>query len=62
MAQYVFPHGSFWLEGHLGQYAVVIPSHDLIVVVRVAGDHPSKEVHKREMANLVKMVIAATGP
>jgi Beta-lactamase len=48
--QYVFPAGSFWLEGHLGQYAVVVPSHDLIVVVRVAGDKPSKQVHKGDMA------------
>jgi CubicO group peptidase (beta-lactamase class C family) len=60
--EYVFPRGSFWLEGHLGQYAVVVPSHDLIVVVRVEGDHPRKEVHKREMAKLVKMVVEATGP
>jgi CubicO group peptidase (beta-lactamase class C family) len=60
--QYVFPPGSFWLEGHLGQYAVVVPSHDLIVVVRVEGDHPRKEIHKSEMAKLVKMVVEATEP
>ena len=59
-AQYVFPRGSFWLEGHLGQYAVVVPSRDLIVVVRVEGDHPRKSVTKREMATLVKMVFDAT--
>jgi len=58
-SKYVFPPGSFWLEGHLGQYAVVIPSHDLIAVVRVAGDHPSKTVGKGEMSTLVKMVIDA---
>jgi CubicO group peptidase (beta-lactamase class C family) len=58
--EYVFPPGSFWLEGHLGQYAVVVPSRDLIVVVRVAGDHPRKAVTKREMATLVKMVFDAT--
>jgi CubicO group peptidase (beta-lactamase class C family) len=61
--EYVFPPGSFWLEGHLGQYAVVVPSLDLIVVVRVAGDHPRKPVHKREMAKLVQLVVeAAKGP
>jgi CubicO group peptidase (beta-lactamase class C family) len=57
--EYVFPRGSFWLEGHLGQYAVVVPAKDLIVVVRVAGDHPAKTVNKREMAKLVKMVVEA---
>ena len=57
--EYVFPRGSFWLEGHLGQYAVVVPSLDLIVVVRVAGDHPSKPVNKREVSKLVKMVVDA---
>ena len=60
--EYVFPRGSFWLEGHLGQYAVVVPSRDLIVVVRVAADHPSKPVHKNEMAKLVKMAIDAAKP
>ena len=59
---YVFPPGSFWLEGHLGQYAVVVPSRDLIVVVRVEGDRPSKTVSKREMARLVRMVFEATKP
>ena len=58
--EYVFPPGSFWLEGHLGQYAVVVPARDLIVVVRVAGDHPSKTVGKGEMATLVKMVVEST--
>ena len=58
--EYVFPPGSFWLEGHLGQYAVVVPSDDLIVVVRVEGDHPKKQVHKGEMAKFVRLVVEAT--
>jgi len=58
---YVFPLGSFWLEGHLGQYAVVIPSRDLIVVGRVASEHPRQEMHKREMAKPTRMVMAASG-
>jgi CubicO group peptidase (beta-lactamase class C family) len=58
--EYIFPPHSFWLEGHLGQYAVVVPSRDLIVVVRVAGDHPAKSVNKREMAKLVRMVFDST--
>jgi CubicO group peptidase (beta-lactamase class C family) len=60
--EYVFPMGSFWLEGHLGQYAVVVPSLDLIVVVRVDSDKTKKEVHKRQMAELVKMVVEAAAP
>ncbi|MEI9980014.1 MAG: serine hydrolase [Edaphobacter sp.] len=60
--EHVFPAGSFWLEGHLGQYAVVVPSHDLIIVVRVEGDHPKKQVHKGEMAKFVRMVVNATEP
>jgi CubicO group peptidase (beta-lactamase class C family) len=57
---YVFPPGSFWLEGHLGQYAVVVPSHDLIVVVRIDGDHSRKQVHKDDMAKFVRLVVEAT--
>ena len=54
-----FPKGSFWAEGHLGQYAVVVPSLDLIVVNRVDGEVTKREVHKRQMAELVKKVVAA---
>jgi CubicO group peptidase (beta-lactamase class C family) len=54
-----FPKGSFWAEGHLGQYAVVIPALDLIVINRVDGDQTKRVVHKREMARLVRMVVDA---
>jgi CubicO group peptidase (beta-lactamase class C family) len=54
-----FPKGSFWAEGHLGQYAVVVPSLDLIVVNRVDGDMTKRTVHKRQMERLVEMVVAA---
>jgi CubicO group peptidase (beta-lactamase class C family) len=54
-----FPKGSFWAEGHLGQYAVVVPSLDLIVVNRVDEKLTRRTVHKREIAQLVKMVVAA---
>lgn len=54
-----FPAGSFWAEGHLGQYAVVVPSLDLIVVNRVDEDLTKSKVHKREVARLVQMVMAA---
>ena len=54
-----FPKGSFWAEGHLGQYAVVVPSLDLIVVNRVDGDMTKRTVHKRHVARLVEMVVEA---
>jgi CubicO group peptidase (beta-lactamase class C family) len=56
-----FPKGSFWAEGHLGQYAVVVPSLDLIVVNRVDGEMTKRTVHKRQVARMVEMVVAA-GP
>jgi CubicO group peptidase (beta-lactamase class C family) len=52
-----FPPGSFWAEGHLGQFAVVVPSLDLIVVNRVDGDMTTREVNKGQMAHLVRMVV-----
>jgi CubicO group peptidase (beta-lactamase class C family) len=54
-----FPTGSFWAEGHLGQYAVVVPSLDLVVVNRVDDNLTKRKVHKREVAHLVEMVVAA---
>jgi CubicO group peptidase (beta-lactamase class C family) len=54
-----FPPGSFWAEGHLGQYAVVIPSLDLIVVNRVDGDMTRAKVNKRQISELVDKVLAA---
>jgi CubicO group peptidase (beta-lactamase class C family) len=54
-----FPKGSFWAEGHLGQYAVAVPSHDLIVVNRVDEKITKHAVKKREIAEFVKMVVAA---
>lgn len=53
-----FPAGSFWAEGHLGQYAVVVPSRDLVIVNRVDGDLTKATVHKRQVAHLVELVIA----
>jgi len=56
----VFPAGSFWLEGHLGQFAFVVPSRDLLVVVREGNEHPAKPVAKGDVATLVKMVVDAS--
>lgn len=55
-----FPKDSFWVEGHLGQYAVVVPSLDLIVVNRVDGQMTRRSVGKKEIARLVQMVVAIT--
>jgi CubicO group peptidase (beta-lactamase class C family) len=54
-----FPKGSFWAEGHLGQYAVAVPSLDLIIVNRVDEKMTKRTVNKREMAQMVQMVVAA---
>jgi CubicO group peptidase (beta-lactamase class C family) len=54
-----FPRGSFWAEGHLGQYAVVVPSLDLIVVNRVDERLTKRTVHKQQIAQLVRMVVEA---
>ena len=54
-----FPKGSFWAEGHLGQYAVVVPSLDLIIVNRLDGEMTRREIRKRQIARLVELVVTA---
>ena len=54
-----FPKDSFWAEGHLGQYAVVVPSLDLIVVNRVDSKLTKRSVSKRQIAHLVRLVLSA---
>jgi CubicO group peptidase (beta-lactamase class C family) len=54
-----FPKGSFWAEGHLGQYAVVVPSLDLIIVNRLDGDLTKRKINKRQISQMVQMVVAA---
>ena len=54
-----FPKGSFWAEGHFGQYAVVVPSLDLIVVNRLDERLTKRTIHKRQMAQLVRMIVDA---
>ena len=58
-AKIPFPRGSFWAEGHLGQYAVVVPALDLVIVNRVDSDLTKSTVGKREMAHLVRLVVEA---
>jgi CubicO group peptidase (beta-lactamase class C family) len=54
-----FPPDSYWAEGHLGQYAVVVPSQDLVIVNRVDGEETKRTVHKAQMAKLVRLVLDA---
>jgi CubicO group peptidase (beta-lactamase class C family) len=58
-ADILFPKGSFWAEGHLGQYAVVVPSRDLIVVSRLDSRLTKRSVSKRQIAHLVRLVVEA---
>ena len=54
-----FPRGSFWAEGHLGQYAVDVPALDLIIVNQLDGKITRRVIQKREMALLVRMIVGA---
>jgi len=54
-----FPRGSFWAEGHLGQYAVVVPSRDLIIVNRVDSRLTKRSVSKKHIAHLVRLALDA---
>jgi CubicO group peptidase (beta-lactamase class C family) len=54
-----FPSGSFWAEGNLGQYAVIVPSLDLIVVNQVDSMLTGRTVNKSQMAQLVRLVTDA---
>jgi CubicO group peptidase (beta-lactamase class C family) len=55
----VFPKGSFWAEGDLGQYAVVVPNLDLIVINQVDSKLTGRTVSKRQMAQLMRIVTDA---
>ncbi len=59
VAEYPFPPGSFWLEGHLGQYAVAVPSLDLIVITRVDSNSTDVKVSKAKVSKLMKYVVKA---
>lgn len=57
--QIAFPKGSFWAEGHLGQYAVVVPSLDLVVVNLLDVRLTRSAIQKRQIARLIQMVADA---
>lgn len=50
---------TYWADGHLGQYAVVVPSLDLVVVSRVDSRLTSKHVGQLKMERLVWLIEAA---
>jgi CubicO group peptidase (beta-lactamase class C family) len=54
-----FPAGSYWAQGNLGQYALVVPSLDLVFVNLVDERLTKRAVTKKTMAKIVRRVVAA---
>ena len=52
---------SYWADGHLGQYAIVVPSLDLIVVNRVDPRLTSKRVGEQRKAKLLWLIESVAG-
>ena len=52
---------SYWADGHLGQYAIVVPSLDLVVVNRVDPRLTSKRVGEQRKAKLLWLIESASG-
>jgi CubicO group peptidase (beta-lactamase class C family) len=55
----VFPRGCFWTEGHKGQYAVVVPSLDLVVVNLLDERLARRTIRRQQISRLVQLVAAA---
>lgn len=55
------PEGSFLAEGFGGQYALVVPALDLVVVNRVDQDTPFTEPAMRSIGRLFWLILKASG-
>jgi CubicO group peptidase (beta-lactamase class C family) len=55
------PAGSFFARGNGGQYAIVVPSHDLVVVNRVDRDMNLPTPSLEKVAYMLKLVLKAGG-
>jgi CubicO group peptidase (beta-lactamase class C family) len=55
------PEGSFLAEGAGGQYALIAPALDLVVVHRVDRDLPIREPSARDIARLFWLILKAQG-
>lgn len=55
----MLPAGSFFALGQGGQYAIAIPSRDLVVVNRVDRDRHLPEPRYRDVVTLVRLILEA---
>ena len=55
------PEGSFMAQGAGGQYAIVMPALDLVVVHRIDRDIPYVEPSARDVARLLWLILKAQG-
>jgi CubicO group peptidase (beta-lactamase class C family) len=55
------PEGSFLAEGAGGQYALVVPALDLVVVHRIDRDRPFTEPLPRSIGRLFWLILKAEG-
>lgn len=52
---------AFWADGHLGQYAVIVPSLDLVVVSLVDSRLTSRHMGQKKMEKFIWLVESAEG-
>lgn len=57
----ILPEGTFFAWGAGGQYAFVIPAHDLVVVYRVDREQPRREPRFGDIVGLLRLTLKAGG-